>query len=267
MTRRLNYWLLACIAIISFPYYWYLMDDPASAGVGPKAVTMTELRKLADTLEGPRPGRVRSELVGHCRIMRNRLVAGWGLRPIPIAVWSYELTVPGKTPIVIDAGVTRATAESYGIADYDSAAQRRVDRVRARAAHTVVLSDSALHTGNLHLGQQHNTNTAPYPLAPGVVVLPAPGLGPHAKLVYVRLQNGREFLFTGPAARVKESLNALVPPARLTERDDVPDAGTETKSWLMTINALRRAAPDMTVITAHESVATPHVSKWFSDHS
>lgn len=271
MTRRLNYWLLAGLLIFSVPYYWYLIDDPASGSVAAKPVTMTGLRKLAEALPGPRPDQIRSELLGHCRIMRNRLIAGWGLRPIPVAVWAYELTVPGTEPIVINAGVSPATAEDFDMADYNPAAQGRVDGVRAHASHTVILDDGPLQTGNLQTPARNtapaSANAAPYPLAPGVVLIPAPGIAPDAKLVYVRLENGREFLFAGAAARVPESLANLHPPARLAERDDVPNSGTETKAWLMTINALHRAAPDMTVVTAHDSVDTPHVSKRFSDHS
>ncbi|MEJ2459894.1 MAG: hypothetical protein P8Y58_17860, partial [Novosphingobium sp.] len=62
MTRRLNYLLLALFVIVSVPYYWFLIDDPASNQARLKPVTMAELRKLASALPGPRPDRVRAEL-------------------------------------------------------------------------------------------------------------------------------------------------------------------------------------------------------------
>ncbi|MCJ2186060.1 hypothetical protein [Novosphingobium beihaiensis] len=265
MTRRLNYWLLAFLLIASVPYYWYMIDDPAAADVQAKPISITGLRKLADSLPGPRPVRVRSEFLGQCRIMRNRLVAGWGLRPIPVTIQAYELTVRGAKPIVINAGVSAATVHEYGISLFDPAAQNRVNKARAHAAHTVILSSDPLQSGNLHTAIPMPRGSEPYALAPGVVVIPAPGISPDAKLLYARLRNGREFLFAGAAAAAPESLNTLHPPARVAEAGG--DSGTETKAWLMTINALRRAAPDMTVVTAHDPVDIPHVWKRFSDHS
>lgn len=271
MTRRLNYWLIALIAIISVPYYWYLIADPASAGAAPKAVTIGQLRQLADALPGQRPVQVRSEILGSARIMRNRLIAGWGLRPAPLAVRSFQLVMPGNQSIVIGAGVSAATAEKFDMRDYRAAPQNRVEAAMRQAAHTVMLNGGPLQRGDLPASPRNTApakaDAAPYPLAPGVVVIPVPGIEPAAKLVYVRLANGREFLFAGAAAKVHESLTTLVPPARISQRADLPNSGTETKSWLMTINALRHAAPDMAVVSAHEPAGIPHVVKGFIDNS
>ncbi|MEJ2408494.1 MAG: hypothetical protein P8Y48_03910 [Novosphingobium sp.] len=131
----------------------------------------------------------------------------------------------------------------------------------------MLLDDTPLHTGNRRNTSHVSRNARPFPLAPGVVVIPAPGIGPKARLVYVRLAGGREFLFAAPAAALQDSLDTVRPPARLASRNDAPDSATETKAWLMTINALHRTAPDMTVVPAYEGAPIPDVAEEFSDHS
>lgn len=259
-------WLLVAFCIVGIPYYWYLLDRGPD-GAPAKPLTMAQLRALAGTAEGPAPREVRVELIGHLDIMRNALVAGWGLRPMRTAVRSYQLVVPGQPPIVIDAGTTRTAARDLGMADFDAAAQLRVDNAVARAGHVVLLLDQPLHNaGRKRVGESPPAfSPAPYALAPGVVVVPTDGLGRGARMVYARLENGREFLFTGPAAKVGESLRTLAPPARIGAAGEGPVYLPESKAWLTTINALRKAAPHMIVVTAHDFAQVPHAARGFSD--
>ncbi|WP_255406082.1 hypothetical protein [Novosphingobium sp. CF614] len=259
--------MAACIVIIGIPYYWFLLD-PGPDGTHPKPVTMAQLRMLADTAEGPRPSQVRVERIGHRDITRNALVAGWGLRPVRTAIRSYELVVPGGKPIVIDAGTTRAAAREFDVKDFDQSAQDRVNGALSKAGRVVLLAEGPLRDGGRKVKWAAATASiavAPYPLAPGVVVVPTPGLGPRAKMVYVRLRGGHEFLFTGPAANVGESLRSLRPPSRLAARNEVPGYRTESKAWLTTINVLQRTAPHMTIVTAYDFADVKHAAKRFSD--
>lgn len=267
MTRRLNSWLLIALFIVGVPYYWYLLDS-GPRDVPAKPLTMEYLREMAGTIEGQPPTEVRVELIGHLEIMRNALVAGWGLRPVRTAVRSYQLIVPGEAPIVIDAGTTRTAARDLGMTNFNEAAQRRVTTAVEKAGHVVILLDEALHNGGRKRGGDDGAkafNPAPYALAPGVVVVPTDGLGRGAQMVYARLENGREFLFTGPAAKIGESLRSLDPPARIGAAGESPVYLPESKAWLTTINALQRAAPHMTVVTGHDFAQVPHAIERFSD--
>lgn len=272
MTRRLNFWLLACLVVCGFPFYWYLID-PGPGNAQPKPVTMEQLRTLAGSVQGPPPNQVRTELIGYFHAMRARLVSGWGVRPVRLAVRSYELVVPGEAPIVIDAGTSRAVAAEYDMDAFNQSAQNRVNAVLAHAGHVVLLQNGPLHNGGRKVDEgaakpeSAGQDAVPYALAPGVVVIPAPRLGHDAKLVYVRLQNGRELLFTGPAAKVGENLRSLRPASRLAARWEIKGYRAESRSWLTTINALQRAAPDMTVVTAHDFTEISHAEERFSDYS
>ena len=268
MTRRLNYWLMALLILIGVPFYWYFIDAGPDAS-RPKPVTMAQLRSLADAKSGERPVEVRMETIGTRWVMRNRLVSGWGLRQTLTAVRSYELIVPGQNPIVIDAGTSRKAAANADLLGFDSSAQKRVDKALANASRVILLQNTSLHNGGKPREKKKPVrglgDLEPRAVAPGVVEIPATELGPRAKLVYAQLADGQEFLFTGPAAKVPESLEMMKPPARAAAPEYAPNYRAESKAWLMTINALRKAAPDMTVITAHDSGQIGHVMEGFSD--
>ncbi|WP_285021848.1 hypothetical protein [Novosphingobium sp. fls2-241-R2A-195] len=274
MTRRLNLWLLSVLLIIAIPYYWFLAD----AGVGPgkgepkaKPLTIGSLRALAEEGDGQRPIELRVETVGMRMTSRNMLMAGGGLRQIANVIRAYELIVPGSEPIVIDAGITRPAAKEHELEIYDGAAQARIQHALSKAAHVVLLADKPTHNGGHPTGTRRAENElqasgdAPYTLAPGVVVIPASSVAPEAKMVYVRLADDREYLFTGDIAKLAINWKEQRLPARIATRGEIASFRSETMSWLMTINALHRAAPQMTIVAGHEPSKIPFSAGTFSD--
>jgi len=274
LTRRLNIWLLSVLLIIGIPYYWYLVDPgagPGSAEPRAKPVTIAQLRALAAAPEGQRPVALRVETVALRYSSRNMLVAGAGLRTVPNTVRSYELVVPGSGPIVIDAGMSLKAADTLDFEWFDEAAQARVDHALRQAAHTVLLSDRPTHNGGHAPGSQRtgpellSFRGAPYAVAPGVVVIPASGLRAGSFMLYAWLEGGREYLFTGDVAKMGANWQDLLPPARFATRGDPASYRSENLSWLITINALHRAAPQMVVITGHDPAKVPFSAGTFSD--
>jgi glyoxylase-like metal-dependent hydrolase (beta-lactamase superfamily II) len=57
--------------------------------------------------------------------------------------------------------------------------------------------------------QQADANGEAYPVAPGIVVVPTPGLNSGARLVFVRMAGGKEFLFAGDLAQINQSWSEL----------------------------------------------------------
>lgn len=276
MTRRLNIWLLSALLIIGIPYYWYLVDPGVERGAGtgadePKAqpVTMAQLRAIAARPEGARPVALRVETVGYRQISRNMLVAGTGLRVAPTAVRAYELVVPGGAPIVIDAGASPKTALAHDFENYDRDAQGRIDRVLAKAGHAVLLADRPIHNGGHPSAvggkSRASAEMKPYARAPGVVVIPAIGLSPGSAMVYVWMADDREYLFTGDVARLQASWREERLPARLATRSEPAGYRRANLSWLMTISALHRAAPQMVIVSGHEIGRVPFSAGTFSD--
>lgn len=274
MTRRLNLWLLSVLLIIAIPYYWFLADAGTGPGGGePKAkpLTIGALRKLADADDGQRPVELRVETVGLRMTSRNMLIAGGGLRQYPNIIRAYELIVPGSGPIVIDAGISRTAAATSEFDQYNGDAQVRVDVALLKAAHVVILADKPTHNGGHATGTHRASQElppsgdVPYALAPGVVVIPARGVAPDANMVYVRLADDHEYLFTGDIAKLAANWKEQRLPARIATRGEMSSFRGETLSWLMTINALHRAAPQMTIVAGHEPSKIPFSAGTFSD--
>lgn len=274
MTRRLNFFLLAVLVIVGFPYYWFLLDPGASLGEGrprAKPVTITQLRALAGAIPGARPTTLRVETVGRKSVSLNLMAAGAGLRHVPAAIRAYELVVPGRGPIVLDAGTSPAMARRHDLIMFDARAQRRVERALHAASLRILLVDKSLHNGGYPHGEPRPgwfttpPGGAPHPVAPGVVAIPVTGLTPGSTMVYARMADGREFLFTGEGAKTNASWRDLRPPARLAMSREPQGYRREMISWLMTINALHAAAPQMVIVTSHDSANVPFSVATFSD--
>ncbi|WP_232493892.1 hypothetical protein [Novosphingobium kaempferiae] len=274
MTRRLNFWLFSVLLVFAIPYYWFLADagaGPWTADARARPITMAELRALAGSIDGQRPVELRVETVGIRQTSRNMLIAGGGMKAIPNAVRAYELIVPGSGPVVIDAGASAKVAKQQEFDYFDTAAQARIASALSKAAHAILLADRPAHNGGFHAGtlqagaERPSTHAAPYALAPGVVVIPATGLAPGSNMVYARLADDREFLFTGDVAKITSNWLDLNLPARIAMRNEPASFRIENLSWLMTINALHRSAPQMMIVTGHEQAAIPFSAGTFSD--
>lgn len=254
MTRRLNTVLAVFVLVVGFPLYWYFIN----AGTGhasPRPLSIETLRKLATAIEGPAPSAVRYEAIAHRDVSGNRLVAGTGLRSRRYTVRAYQLAVPGAAPIQIDAGIAPGQAVAGAFKDFDSQAQQRVERALAKAGHIALLGETPSHVGALSWQDDPRVfrpDGQPRAIAPGVVSIPLQGMPGKQQMIYARLKNGREYLFTGDIAISDRAWRELRPPARY-ETDFVTGVDRETiASWLMTINALHRQAPDMTVVPGQQ---------------
>lgn len=261
MTRRLNLLLLVFIATIGFPFYWYLIDG----GLGsahPRPLTMARLRELASSVPGQPPLELRHEMLGYRISMRNLTQAGGGIRDTRTTLRAFQITLPDGRTIVIGNGLTAERARKTDLLGYDPDAQRRVDEAVRRASIRLILSPAA----DGERGRPVEPVEAAFPraVAPGVVVIPLDDVGPGMAMVYVRMADQREFLLTGDVAPVRANWRDLRPPARYattTLHDFNRDAQI---GWLMTINALHREAPHMTIVEGRDPRVIPQASRGFS---
>lgn len=270
MTPRLNLFLLGLVLILGVPFYWFQLAADRG-GAEAKPLTIGQLRDLADAIPGQKPTQVNYEQIGWRYEIGNKLAAGVGLRPTRAAVRAYQLVIPGEGPVTLDGGTTPAAARQYHLHDFDRSAQHRIDKARAEAMLSLLLVDHPLHNGNAGFSMPgarllpDMSDGKPRALAPGIVLIPLPGLTVGSNMVYARLENGREYLFTGDAAMIDRSWRDILPPARIVTSYLRPQERQEIVSWLMTINALAREAPHMVVIAGHEPGALTAVHRGFSE--
>ncbi len=284
MTKRLNRVLLLLFLLIGLPFYWLLVDNrPGDAQ--PKPVGIEQLRQLAASRPGLAPSGVEVELVAYRRMPGNLFSAGTGFKRRLIGVMAWQLPVAGAPPIIIDSGMNAAAAAEMGMEQFDPKAWSRVEGALDAASQIIITHEHADHLGGLvslgnanllgkvrfnasqlpgnrwtdmliwpkgPLPQPAIAGSQPIAVAPGVVVIPAPSHTAGSQMIFVRLADGREFLFTGDIATLAQSWREQRARSRLVGDYLAPEDRAEVFAWLRTIQALKKAAPRLVILPGHD---------------
>jgi glyoxylase-like metal-dependent hydrolase (beta-lactamase superfamily II) len=110
-------------------------------------------------------------------------------------------------------------------------------------------------------------------IAPGVVIVPAPGHTPGSQLVFIRTQDGRETLLIGDVAWSLDAVEMLTTRPVLTQYMifDPNENREAVKAQLRALHDMMEANPDLTVIPAHDGnliaglIADGHLTQGFAD--
>jgi glyoxylase-like metal-dependent hydrolase (beta-lactamase superfamily II) len=282
MTRRFNLILLALALVIGGPYYWLLLDN-SPRSLPPHALDMAKLRQLASAIPGERPKRVEVELLGWRRLPGDLFAAGSGLKRRMIAVTSFRLPVEGSGPVVIDTGYSPQIAETLEMERFVATAQARVDASLKTASLILATDEHPDHLGGLATlaGQPEGAavlaharlrpqqlipatgssglslnatlqSSRPEAVAPGVVAIPAPGHTPGSQMIFVRLTNGSEYLFTGDVSPLALNWKEQRSRSRLLTDYYAPEDRPTDIRWLRTIRELKQQAPALHIIPGHD---------------
>ena len=288
MTHRLNLLLLVLICVLGLPFYWFLVGNPGR-DVVPHALHAADLRRLADGIPGAAPVAIEAEEVGWKDVVSNLYAAGSGIKERRLSVLAFRLVVPGNGGVTIESGTSAALGKAIGLVTFLPAAQERVNDWMSAADLLLATSERPAHLGGLAaLGMQPGSARAmararlgdaqvpgqttddglPWPstlvlrpaiagggpqaIAPGIVAIPTRTPTPGAQMIYVRLANGREYIFAGDIAPFAVNATELRVPARLLRHRDAQKARRETMRWLVTLRNLRREAPGLMVVPAHD---------------
>ena len=285
MTRRLNRILLVLLLAIGLPFYWFLLDN-CGATLPAKPITIAQLRSLAAAIPGEAPYAVEAERAAFRRVPGDLMVAGSGLKRKLIGYMAFRLLVRGGRPVMIESGITPAIAANAGAESFNLSAQARIDRALDQAGLILVTHEHPDHLGALaaHGGLALSAaawlnpaqlpaspsarqlpwanaanplprilGSAPVAVAPGIVVIPAPGSHtPGSQLIYVRLSDGHELLFAGDNSSFAQNWQELRARSRLVETWFAPENRAEVFAWLKTIRALKAQAPGLVVVPGHD---------------
>lgn len=283
-TRRILVTLAVLVVAGGAAYWWLVLESgtPSSA----YAIDMAEIRRLADSMPGDKAREIHVENVTGFSFPATAVVAGDGWDNTPMPVFSYQLVFPQSTAIIDTALDKHAKGMADRLVFFDDAAYARMSKALHSASLIIVTHEHGDHIGGLlaqpdlqkllsvaklNKEQVDNLkNSVPdYPsaafkgyapisyekylaVAPGVVLIRAPGHTPGSQLVYVKTQDGNEFLFLGDVAWHMRNIDIVRERARLItlligeDRDAV-------LSELAALNALEKSEPKLQIVPGHNA--------------
>jgi len=275
--------VLLCLA--GAAVYWLFYDTGPAPRAG-YALDLPAIRAAAASVPGNLPTHIELEILSHDAVPRTAMVSGTDWSKIDLARASYRIVSPDRS-VIVDTGYDEASARASGADWYDRAAYRRMLAGLDRASAIVVTHEHGDHLGGVltspnlmrnlpHLlltRAQAGSAVAPrWPegardalrafdyasikaVAPGIVLIEAPGHTPGSQMIYVRQADGREFLFMGDVASMLDNVRLQHQRSRyvtwLISGDDRGAVAAE----LQTIAAVSRANPGLILVPGHDGAA------------
>jgi len=230
--RRILLTLGVVLVLAGAAYYWLFVDSHAPSNAS-YALDIDRVRAALDTVPGDKPSAIEVEQVAVFTFPATGVVAGDGWNSVPLPVYSYRLIYPDST-LIVDTALEQSMGGSQ-LSSFDAAALARVQAAMSTAAQIVITHEHMDHIGGLtahsdlkavlpkarltreQLSEPERSLPAKFPehaldgyqplvydqyqaIAPGVVLIKAPGHTPGSQMVYVQTASGAEVLLIGDVA-------------------------------------------------------------------
>jgi len=287
-------WLGRIVSVLAVvgagAYYWLIMESHVPS-TGSYSIDMAEVRRLADSIPGDKPAEVRVETIASADFPKTAIMAGDTWEPEAMPMSSYQLVYADKT-VIIDTGLEKPPGESF-INKFDADAYRRMSDALNKASLIVITHEHLDHIGGLlaqpnlkqllgvakltkeQISDERYMQPLKWPagaldgyqaleydrytaIAPGVVLIKAPGHTPGSQLVYVKRADGAELLFLGDVAWKRRNIDRLRQRARLITWWFLNEDRDQVMLELKEFKRLAEAEPKIEMMPGHDQDALDH---------
>ena len=289
--KWLGYTLLVLI-IISIPAYWWLAMESHIPSSAHYSIDMTAVRRLADAGVVDLPVAIRVETIGHLLVPEAFAIAGGRWQNLDMPVSAYEIVYKDRAVIVdtaFDADVAKhmgakvfddaayarlggalATAQliivTHEHADHAGGllAQPNLKDLMGKARLTQVqvtelkkaIRESQIYKPNVSptvFDGYEGIDDEPYhAIAPGVVVIKAPGHNPGSQMIYVKRADGQEILFLGDVAWQMRNIEEVRERPRFATWLAAEDREAVMGEFVE-LHRLHTAEPNLNMMPGHDS--------------
>jgi glyoxylase-like metal-dependent hydrolase (beta-lactamase superfamily II) len=281
--------LSALVAIGAGVYYWQFLDGPEpGSGVTPFDLDLKELNRLADSLPGDHPTQVRFEHVMDFKAPNAAIVTGDGWGQLTMWGIAYQIVYPDHT-VILDTAMSSGQATALGtISAFYPEPYARLIKAMSTARLIIITHEHPDHIGGIaahpdaarlfktsvkltreQAGNPEHSKPAILPegvlngyrplvydhyvsIAPGVVLIKAPGHSLGSQMVFIREADGTGVLFLGDVAWAKRNVEEV----RGRPRYIANMIGEDRKAvieQLAAIHSLTAAEPKLIIIPGHDA--------------
>jgi glyoxylase-like metal-dependent hydrolase (beta-lactamase superfamily II) len=279
--------VVGAIVVVAIVALVFLLHGPGVPEHSDYQLDLATLRKLADQQGGARPVKINAAEVAGAAVPAAFFLGGVRFDRQQAVFPAYQILYADGTMIVVDAPPGRDFFKAQFPGGFDEAQYRAEQNALAHARAIVITHEHQDHlqgiaespnlaafADHLMLTREQRDDTKwmkaskfpenvraslhpleydhYYPLAPGVVLIKAPGHTPGSQIVYVRLADNSEYLLVGDVAWAMEQVDVPKCRPRLAELAMSENADQVT-SELRTLHDLAGANPDVHIVVAHDA--------------
>ena len=280
--------VLAVIGALGLGAARYYLGRSAVPEHSDYALDLAEVRRLAGSIPGAAPVAVNHAQVAEGSLPEGAVFATRSLRtPHPMTHGAYQVVYPDGFLLIDSAFDADALhVMNPGVA-FSTEAWDAIQRALAEAKKIVITHEHPDHIGGIarfaepeklvgrlvlnkeQLGNAPALSLAKfpdslakavtpieyeryYPLAPGVVLIRAPGHTPGSQLVYVRLESGAELLFIGDVAWHMDQLRELWYRPRLVTDLFIHENRDQVLAEFRALHDLGEREPALVIVVSHD---------------
>ena len=278
--------IIGTIVTIALIALVVLLQGPAVPDHSDYQLDLTTLRKLADQQAGPRPVKINAAEVAHANAPAAAFLGGVRFDRHQLVFPAYQVLYPDGSMVIVDAPPGRDFFAASFPGDFDDAQYKAEQDALTHARAIVVTHEHADHlqgiaespnlpafADHLMLTREQRDDTKwltackfpekvraslhpldfdhYYPLAPGVVLIKAPGHTVGSQIVYVRLADNSEYLLVGDVAWAMEQVTIPKCRPRLAELA-MRENGDQVTAELRTLHDLAASNPDVHIVVSHD---------------